>query len=232
MVVAAAWLLTLTLTAPATGKIEFIQAADDRRGFVLTPSGRRFTPWGLNYGHDGLIEDFWDSKWRMVVEDFRNMKDLGANVVRVHLQFGKFMKAADKPNANALQRLGDLLKLAEETGLHLDLTGLGCFRKADVPDWYDTFSEEDRWSAQANFWSAVAARCAGSPAVFCYDLMNEPTVPGGRRKAGDWYSGKRIGGYDFVQFITLDQRERPRDEIARQWLKRLVGAIRAQTGGT
>ena len=40
---------------------------------------------------------------------------------------------------------------------------------------------------QARFWEAVAGRCAKSPAVFCYDLMNEPVVPGrqaqGRRLA-------------------------------------------------
>ena len=35
---------------------------------------------------------------------------------------------------------------------------------------------------QARFWQAVAARCAASPAVFCYDLMNEPVVPGGKGK--------------------------------------------------
>ena len=29
------------------------------------------------------------------------MKKLGANVVRIHLQLGKFMEAADKPNEKA-----------------------------------------------------------------------------------------------------------------------------------
>jgi hypothetical protein len=227
MVTSTAVLLIWVLSVAEPGRMEPVEIAKDGRGFVLAPSGRPFTPWGLNYGHDGrLIEDFWEVKWPLLVKDFRDMKGLGANVVRVHLQFGKFMAAADKPNAKALDRLGDLLKLAEDTGLYLDLTGLACYRKADVPDWYDKLSEEDRWSAQARFWAAVAARCKDSPAVFCYDLMNEPVVPGGKRKAGDWYSGKPLGGYDFVQFITLDLRGRPRDEVARQWVKRLVAAIR------
>src|SRR4029077_1723991 len=98
--------------------------------------------------------------------DFRQMQQLGANVVRVHLQFGKFMTAADKPNAKALDRLGKLLAFAEETGLYLDLTGLGCYHKADVPAWYDKLSEAERWDAQAAFWTAVAGRCKDSPAVF------------------------------------------------------------------
>lgn len=217
-------LVLLGLKPPA---LEPIRVADNGHGFVCARSGRPFTPWGLNYGHDGkLLEDFWTTNWPTVVEDFRQMKALGANVVRVHLQFGKFMHGPDRPDERALDRLGRLLKLAEQTGLYLDLTGLGCYRKADVPAWYDRLDEAGRWSAQTSFWEAVAGRCAKSPAVFCYDLMNEPVVPGSRRKAGDWYSGKPFGGYDFVQFITLDPRGRPREQIARQWIHRLAVAIR------
>jgi hypothetical protein len=115
--------------------------------------------------------------------------------------------------------------LAEKTGLYLDLTGLGCYHKKDVPPWYDLLSESERWKVQARFWEAVAARCAPSPAVFCYDLMNEPVVPGGKRQPGDWL-GPPFGGSCFVQFITLDQAGRPRPAIARQWLHTLRAAVR------
>ena len=71
----------------------------------------------------------------------------------------------------------------------------------------------------------MAARCAESPAVFCYDLMNEPVVPGGKRKDGDWL-GPPFAGKHFVQFITLDQADRPRPAIARQWVRRLAAAVR------
>ena len=153
------------------------------------------------------------------------MKKLGANVVRIHLQLAKFLDGPEMPNRQNLQRLGKLLKLAEETGLYLDLTGLGCYHKADVPEWYDKLSEEDRWKAQAFFWEAVAKECAASPAVFCYDLMNEPVVPGGKRKPGDWL-GPAFGGKHFVQFVTLDQAGRPRPEVAGQWLAQLAAAVR------
>ena len=136
------------------------------------------------------------------------MKQLGANVVRVHLQFGKFMDGPDKPNEHALGLLAKLVDLAERQRLYLDLTGLGCYHKKDVPAWYDALTEQARWDAQARFWTAVAARCAHSPAIFCYDLMNEPVVPGGRRQDGDWL-GPAFAGKHFVQVITLDQRGPP-----------------------
>ncbi|HEV3256401.1 MAG TPA: cellulase family glycosylhydrolase, partial [Gemmataceae bacterium] len=125
----------------------------------------------------------------------------------------------------ALDRLGKLLALAERLRLYLDLTGLGCYHKKDVPAWYDKLSEKERWDVQATFWRAVAGRCADSPAVFCYDLMNEPIVPGGRRPAGDWL-GPPFGGKHFVQFLTLDQADRPRPDIARQWVHHLAAAVR------
>ena len=208
--------------------MEPVRVSDDHRGFVLARSGRPFTPWGFNYDHDAdgrLIEDYWDNQWATVEQDFAEMKQLGANVVRVHLQAGKFLDAPDQPNAHSLARLGRLLDLARRTGVYLDLTGLGCYHKKDVPAWYDKLSEPDRWKAQACFWQAVAARGADSPAVFCYDLMNEPVVPGGTGKRDDWLGGA-FAGKHFVQFIALDSAGRPRHQIARQWVSQLVAAIR------
>ena len=208
--------------------LPWIRVAADQTGFVLGETGQPFVPWGFNYDHDEkgrLIEDYWHDEWPKVEEDFAEMKDLGANVVRVHLQFGKFMVAADKPNDAALEKLADLVKLAEKTGLYLDLTGLGCYHKADVPAWYDELDEAGRWNAQAAFWDAVAGTCSESPAVFCYDLMNEPVVPGGKRKEKDWL-GPPFGDKHFVQVITLDQAGRKRPDVARSWIEKLVTAIR------
>jgi hypothetical protein len=200
--------------------------AADGKGFALQASGARFTPWGFNYARPGkLLEDFWETDWPSVEQDFREMHQLGANVVRVHLQVGAFMETADRPREAALARLTKLLKVAEETGLYLDITGLACYRKADVPAWYDALDDRARWAAQAVFWEAVAKRCAGSPAVFCYDLMNEP-ISSGPRKPGDWYSGKTLGGFDFVQFIALNRENRPREDVAVAWIKTLKAAIR------
>jgi hypothetical protein len=210
-------------------KLPWIKVARDGKGFVKVPSGQPFVPWGFNYDHDEegrLIEDYWEKAWDKIEAAFVQMKKLGGTVVRIHLQVGRFMDQADRLNTRALDRLEKLVELAEQTGLYLNLTGLGCYHKKDVPAWYDTLSEADRWAVQARFWQGVARRCARHPAVFCYDLMNEPVVPGSKRKEGDWL-GPGFGDKHFVQFITLDQKGRPRPQIARQWIDHLVSAIRA-----
>jgi hypothetical protein len=205
-----------------------MEVAPDKTGFVLIPSRESFIPWGFDYDHDEqgrLIEDYWESEWPKVEADFAQMKKLGANVVRIHLQFSKFVVGPQQTNPKALHRLSQLVDLAERLRLYLDLTGLGCYHKNDVPAWYDKLYERSRWDVQARFWQAVARHCAKSPAIFCYDLMNEPVVPGGRRKDGDWL-GSPFGGKHFVQFVTLDQKDQPRPDIAFQWIQRLVAAIR------
>src|SRR5262245_24433412 len=142
-------LLAIITSAPPAS-MPRVEVAADKQSFVLAGTTTPFRPWGLNYGNAGrLIEDFWADDWLSLEADFRAMKAIGTNVVRVHLQVGKFMTAVDRPDAAALERLGKLLALAEQTGLYLDLTGLGCYRKADIPPWYDVLSEADRWAVQA-----------------------------------------------------------------------------------
>ncbi len=210
------------------GEMPWIEVAKDKKGFVLTPSGHPFVPWGFNYDHDAngrLLEDYWETEWPAVEAHFDEMKTLGANVIRVHLQLGKFMERPETANDKSLDRLAKLVALAERLHLYLDLTGLGCYHKKDVPTWYDKLQETDRWDVQARFWRAIAGRVGKSPVIFCYDLMNEPVVPGGRRTDGDWL-GPPFAGNHFVQLITLDQQDRPRYEIARQWIQHLSAAIR------
>ncbi len=112
--------------------------------------------------------------------------------MRIHLQVAKFMTTPNQPNQSSLVKLKELVQLAERLGLYLDVTGLGCYHKADTPAWYDELDEEGRWKVQANFWREVAATCNGSPAIFCYDLMNEPILPSdkpGEKPEKEWLAG-------------------------------------------
>lgn len=204
-------------------KTHFVRGPVDARG-----GGERFVLWGFNYDRDDagrLLEDYWADEWDTVAGDFREMKALGANVVRVHLQFGRFLPEPGRPDAANLARLSKLVRLAEDVGLYLDVTGLGCYHKADVPAWYAALGEAARWDAQAAFWAAVAGACRGSPAIFCYDLMNEPILVGGA-DAGDWLPGPSLAGEHFVQRITLDLKGRTDQAVAQAWVAKLAAVVR------
>ena len=220
--------LTLLLSNAAYAEqLERIRVSADGTHFVGSESGKRFVVWGVNYDHDSngqLLDEYWIDEWDTVVEDFREIKELGANCVRIHLQFGKFMDAPDKPNDMALERLEKLIKLAEDIGLYLDVTGLACYHKSNIPGWYDKLGEKDRWAAQAVFWQAIARTCKDSPAIFCYDLMNEPILPG-KEPETEWLTGE-LGGKYFVQRLTLDLEGRSREQVAEEWVDAMTSAIR------
>ncbi|HNU99152.1 MAG: cellulase family glycosylhydrolase [Verrucomicrobia bacterium] len=211
---------------------EFIRVSKDRTRFVLSNTQREFRPWGFNYDHDAsnrLLEDYWEDEWATVSGDFEEMKALGANTVRVHLQVARFMKSATEPDRGSLAQLGRLLRLAETNELYLDVTGLGCYRRKDTPSWYNDLDEGRRWEVQARFWESVAEVCSASPAVFCYDLMNEPVVSEDKQNR-DWTPGE-FAGMCFVQRLTLDRAGRSEKQVAKAWVETLVKAIRKKDQG-
>lgn len=221
------FLFLTSLFTTSSFALEPIRVGDDGSHFVEATSGERFIVWGVNYDHDGsgrLLDEYWQDEWETVVEDFAEIKALGANCVRIHLQLGLFMKGPNEPNQSALRQLAKLVTLAEESELYLDVTGLACYHKKNIPAWYDALGEQERWNVQANFWEAVAHTCQSSPAIFCYDLMNEPIAPG-KEPAKEWLGGE-LGGKFFVQRIALDAGERTREEVAKAWVKQMTDAIR------
>ena len=211
-----------TITSGA--KLDWICISKDGSHFAYSQSGKRFLAWGFNYDRDynfRLLEEYWDSEWSTVATHFKEMKALGANVVRIHLSVARFVKSPRETDAAALEKLARLLNLAEESGLYLDITGLGCYRKTDVPEWYNAMSEAERWGVQALFWSGVAKTCAQSPAVFCYDLMNEPVLPASGRKETEWMAGE-LSGLSYTQRLTLDLAGRTQEQVIKGWVEKLV----------
>lgn len=194
----------------------------------FTLGGETWAPRGFNYDHDSdskLIEEYWDSDWDRLAGDFREMKALGANVVRVHLQLPRFLKSPTEIDVPTLDRFSKLLALAEDVGLKLDLTGCCAYRKTATPAWYGDAPEVERWAMQARFWEAVASRAGRSPATYCYTLMNEPVSP---RAPGKELWGGELGGFRYVENLTLDPRGRSPEEITRQWMSTLIPGIRRQ----
>jgi hypothetical protein len=217
-----------TAVPPASASLPWITVSPDGTHFTAGKAGPRFDCWGVNYDRDDagrLLEEYWEQEWSTVEEDFREMKALGCKVVRIHLQTAAFLSGPDRPDEGNLKRLARLIRLAESCGLYLKVTGLGCYHKDKVPLWYSSLKETERWKVQARFWQEVAKVCRDQPAVFCYDLMNEPLVSGGEAPE-DWLPGKPLGGKHYVQRITTAAAGRKETEIARDWVARLCGAIR------
>ncbi len=209
-------------------RCERIRVTEDNCFFIGENTGKRFTPVGFNYDHDEffrLLEDYWHDEWEKVEKDFTDMRALGANVIRIHLQLGKFFLSPDTLNEREFLQLDRLIHLARMQGLYLDLVGLGCYHSWDVPDWYVAMDHRARWDVQAFFWENMAKRYAGETAIFCFDLMNEPVVPGKKREAGAWL-GAEYAGKTYIQFITLDGTRELREKTACDWLQHLTRPIR------
>jgi hypothetical protein len=232
-------LLLCLFAVPAAGVAQPSWVAVNRThdGFVLSPAGTSFVPWGFNYSRDErlrLLEDYWAGDgpdgWAKVARDFREMKRLGANVVRINLQLAQFMDAPGRPNRSSLAHLEKLIGLAEGTQLYLDVTGLGTFRARVVPAWYDQLAEPERWRVQAEFWEAVASIGAGHPGIFAYNLMNEPLVATEDRPAGQWTLPFELEGLRYIEYLNLNPGGRKAPDIERAWLRRMTQAIRRQDG--
>jgi hypothetical protein len=198
-----------------------------QNGVFVDETGDCFAPFGYNYlGAEGnaLLDDAWQSDpiWASIVADFEDMKDYGANTVRIHLQFNKFMDSPSQPVQAAYDRLAQLVQLAASKRLYLLITGLGAYRAADQPAWYKDLDEQQRWATQAVFWAKIAETVGSSSAVFSYDLMNEPVM-------GDtttWLPGAAFGGFHFVQNLTRTPNGRTFEQIAEAWALQMTNAIR------
>ena len=211
-------------TAPVDSKLDWIGLSTDGKKLVRVATGEPFVMWGVNYDRDHkmrLLDDYWVDDWDTVVEDFDEMKALGLNTVRIHLQVGRFMDSPTKPNAQTLAQLAKLIQVAEARGLYLYVTGLACYKKPNIPAWYDDVTEQERWAIQGAFWKAVANVCKSSPAVLCYDLMNEPCI-----SSDNWLPDEGMEDFFYVQFLTRTPDGRDGHVIAKAWVDTLVDAIR------
>ncbi len=66
--------------SPASQVMERVRVSEDGKGFVLADSGKTFVPWGFNFvGEFGrIVEEYWESDWPGVEEDFQRMRELGS----------------------------------------------------------------------------------------------------------------------------------------------------------
>jgi hypothetical protein len=199
-------LMFVTGGAWAAG-METVKIAPDKKGFILHPSGDRYVPWGHNYASVDIMDRLANDPAR-VEREFTLMKAAGTTVARIHPEMPHILAGPDKADPNALDQLRKLLRIAENAGIHLKITGLACYKIKDRMAWYDSLDEQGRWKTQVFFWETIARTCADSPAVFAYDLVNEPAAVG--KPDDGWYTG-RMGEVEFCQRLSLDPGKRNGD---------------------
>lgn len=180
-----------------------------------------FTPWGFNYdrsvieGRDVLLEDILRERPEKIARDFEAMRHMGGNVVRVFLATGEFLNGPQEVNRKALQRLDIVLEAARANSLRLILTGLANIQPEAAPAWMQEADDEMMEQAEMLFWRTIARHCRNEPAVFAYDLQNEPAVPW--KDADQWV----IGCFDMPsgpRFCYVHYRCR---QMQRQWTQHI-----------
>lgn len=246
----------------AIAGMELIVVAPDGRGFVECDSGRPFIPFGTNY-YDP--DTGWAPKiWRRfdaakVKRHFGVMKELGVNCARVFLTAATFQPDAETIDKQALEKLDTLVGIARYSGIRLMLTGPDHWE--GVPEYWkeDRFAGEQALKALEHFWAVVAGRYRGEPAIFAWDLLNEPHLPwfdeqwrDGWNKwledtYGNWDGLKSAWGAEITESDQWGKAAVPKDSpmtgstrlrdyqlfrehLADQWVRRQVEAIRKADG--
>ena len=187
--------------------------------------------------------------------DFARMKELNVNCVRVFLTFESFCPEPHQLAPEGLSKLDRFLDLAEEAGIYVHPTGPDHWE--GLPEWArgDRIADDQVLAALESFWKQLATRYRGRAGVFAYDLLNEPEVrwdsPALRAKWKKWVQHRYATPaeaaaawkqpVDSVAFdapplpprdnapgnsLLLDY-QRFREEIADEWTRRQVAAIKS-----
>ncbi|UCF16594.1 MAG: beta-galactosidase, partial [Phycisphaerales bacterium] len=112
-----------------------------------------------------------------VAEHFRVMSELGVNCARVFLTAGSFQPSAETVEQQALAKLDKLVEIARENEIRLILTGPDHWEGQPAYWKPDRFAGEAALQALECFWDVVGRRYRGEPAIFAWDLLNEPHLP-------------------------------------------------------
>jgi hypothetical protein len=244
--------------AAEPANMQLIVTRADSRGFVERDSGRPYVVFGTNYydPHTGWAPKIWrqfDSE--KVRRHFQVMSELGVNCARVFLTAGSFQPNAETIEQRSLEKLDALIRIARETGIRLLLTGPDHWEGR--PSYWkpDRFTGEAALQALERFWDVLGRRYRGEPAIFAWDLLNEPHLPWfieqWRPKWNDWLQ-KTYGSWELLKAAwgdELTERERwgkvavaknqpdsgnPRlrdwqlfrEHLADRWVRRQVEVIR------
>lgn len=240
-------------------KLELIAAAPDGNGFVERDSGRQFIPFGVNYYDPNT--DWPPQVWRKfdpnhIEVHFKFMRLIGVNCARVFLTAGSFQPDVNTVDPQALAKLDRLIKIARQCGIRLILTGPDHWEGS--PQYWkpDQYAGEQAVKALEHFWTVVGQRYRDEPAIFAWDLRNEPEMPWfvetWRPRWNDWLreryvdraglkaawaaelaEDEQLGSIEVPKDTAVKGNprlldwQRFREHLADEWVRRQVEALRA-----
>jgi hypothetical protein len=160
-------------------KMNLISLTPDANGFADQTTGQAFVPFGTNYydPNAGWPPHVW-SRFRpkLVKMHFKVMQGLGANCARVFLT-SAFQPDPCTVDTQALKKLDTLIDFAHQSGIRLIITAPTDWE--GEPNYWkpDRFSSETALKASLNLWTVLGQRYRGNPAIFAWDIANEPEMP-------------------------------------------------------
>ncbi len=183
--------------------------------------GSRFNP----HGFQGAVSEVVSQSESTTDAALGRAHDLGANVVRFHVQTYDIASAARTVIPGALEKLQWAVDRADQLDLYVVLTGLLNWYPSRRLAYLDALSEAERHNHQAWWWRQVANAMNPYTNIFGLELINEPSVPATAQTV--WYYGGGFGGEaQFAERLVLDLAGRNAQTVARAWLQKMVVAIR------
>lgn len=154
-----------------------ISVAKGKTYFIKAQTNELFFPYGVNFDHNRdyiLLEDFWTDK-EYINTVFKDIKQMGFNIVRIHLQQFKLQISKEIIDNQVLNKITEVVDIAKKYNLYIDLTGLGRYN-GKIPDWYKDLTDNERNEVDRSYWETLAIHLKNNSSIFCFNIQNEPTI--------------------------------------------------------
>ncbi len=179
-------LKTINTKTGSISALEFIRIAPDGWHFETAETHKAFVPFGVNYYDPatykaepyGAYEVIGKFDSARTDRHFAQIKDLGANIVRIFLSTVSFEPQLFQLNDSSFQTLDLLISLARKHNLYLILDLVETWEGEPAWQSWEYFADEQTLQGFEFLLSAIGERYKNEPAVFAWDLINEPATRG------------------------------------------------------
>lgn len=164
--------------------MEIIRVHPSGWGFIEKGTNRPFIPWGCNYydPFTGWAPHLWEEfDPGRVTEQLGHIQSVGGNVIRIFTTVKNVLLDPKKINLTGIKKMESMLSRAEACNLRVIWSGPSLWEGA--PDWwredapYEAYANPGLITAMQTAWRGIGGAFRGHPALFAYDLHNEPFAP-------------------------------------------------------